>query len=123
MILNVLNQVKFINSYSFIFSARPGTPAYKQKKIEENICKERLILFQRTADEIKKNYKEKLLNRICKVLFENKTVNNNEYFGRDEYSNPVIVKSKENLSGLVAVSYTHLRAHETGRNLVCRLLL
>src|SRR5674476_742105 len=24
--------------------------------------------------------------------------------------------------GLVAVSYTHLRAHETGRNLVCRLL-
>src|SRR5678810_586997 len=25
--------------------------------------------------------------------------------------------------GIVAVSYTHLRAHETGRNLVCRLLL
>src|SRR5674476_1473652 len=24
---------------------------------------------------------------------------------------------------LIAVSYTHLRAHETGRNLVCRLLL
>ena len=24
---------------------------------------------------------------------------------------------------LNAVSYTHLRAHETGRNLVCRLLL
>ena len=24
---------------------------------------------------------------------------------------------------LEAVSYTHLRAHETGRNLVCRLLL
>ena len=25
--------------------------------------------------------------------------------------------------GVEAVSYTHLRAHETGRNLVCRLLL
>src|SRR5674476_1667169 len=24
---------------------------------------------------------------------------------------------------IIAVSYTHLRAHETGRNLVCRLLL
>ena len=24
---------------------------------------------------------------------------------------------------LFSVSYTHLRAHETGRNLVCRLLL
>src|SRR5674476_165757 len=27
------------------------------------------------------------------------------------------------LSPFVPVSYTHLRAHETGRNLVCRLLL
>ena len=27
------------------------------------------------------------------------------------------------LIGLLTVSYTHLRAHETGRNLVCRLLL
>eukprot|EP01015_Nassula_variabilis_P006991 TRINITY_DN1531_c0_g1_i9.p1 TRINITY_DN1531_c0_g1~~TRINITY_DN1531_c0_g1_i9.p1 ORF type:complete len:131 (+),score=90.22 TRINITY_DN1531_c0_g1_i9:1-393(+) len=26
-------------------------------------------------------------------------------------------------AGIKAVSYTHLRAHETGRNLVCRLLL
>ena len=29
----------------------------------------------------------------------------------------------EALRELDAVSYTHLRAHETGRNLVCRLLL
>ena len=27
------------------------------------------------------------------------------------------------LDGNMPVSYTHLRAHETGRNLVCRLLL
>ncbi|CZR73872.1 cold shock protein [Clostridium difficile BI1] [Clostridioides difficile] len=27
------------------------------------------------------------------------------------------------VKGARAVSYTHLRAHETGRNLVCRLLL
>ena len=26
-------------------------------------------------------------------------------------------------AGIGTVSYTHLRAHETGRNLVCRLLL
>ena len=30
---------------------------------------------------------------------------------------------QRNLVATVAVSYTHLRAHETGRNLVCRLLL
>ena len=27
------------------------------------------------------------------------------------------------MDGVTSVSYTHLRAHETGRNLVCRLLL
>ena len=32
-------------------------------------------------------------------------------------------EGKEHYVGFVSVSYTHLRAHETGRNLVCRLLL
>src|SRR5674476_1651257 len=31
--------------------------------------------------------------------------------------------SRAPLPGAASVSYTHLRAHETGRNLVCRLLL
>ena len=38
----------------------------------------------------------------------------------------VFIPYKENAEGVIvndAVSYTHLRAHETGRNLVCRLLL
>ena len=30
---------KFINSYSFIFSPRPGTPAYNLKKINDKIAK------------------------------------------------------------------------------------
>ena len=34
-----------------------------------------------------------------KVLFENKTNNINQYFGRDEYNNSVIVNSSENLIG------------------------
>src|SRR5665213_3991145 len=33
------------------------------------------------------------------------------------------VQESEMWSGYWSVSYTHLRAHETGRNLVCRLLL
>ena len=28
-----MNKVKFINSFSFIFSARPGTPAFNLNKI------------------------------------------------------------------------------------------
>src|SRR5665213_4253768 len=32
-------------------------------------------------------------------------------------------RTRVEIEGLETVSYTHLRAHETGRNLVCRLLL
>ena len=35
----------------------------------------------------------------------------------------VATKMKEGKAIIAPVSYTHLRAHETGRNLVCRLLL
>src|SRR5665213_3077289 len=31
-------------------------------------------------------------------------------------------KEASHVQGFATVSYTHLRAHETGRNLVCRLL-
>ena len=35
------------------------------------------------------------------VLFENKLKNKDEFFGRDEYLNSVIVKTKENLKGKI----------------------
>ena len=41
-------------------------------------------------------------------------------------SPPLVISEKETamiIDAIDAVSYTHLRAHETGRNLVCRLLL
>ena len=95
----LMKKLKFINSYSFIFSPRPGTPAGNMKKIDTKIAKERLAIFQKVADEIKKNYRKKLINTISKVLFENKTKNGNKYFGRDEYFNSVIVDSNENLIG------------------------
>ena len=99
--ISLMNKVKFINSYSFIFSPRPGTPAANQEIIDKQIAKKRLTDFQEVADKIKKNYRNKLINSTVKVLFENKTKNKIEYFGRDEYFNSVIVKSGENLIGKV----------------------
>tara|TARA_A100001011_G_scaffold348094_1_gene385681 strand:+ start:149 stop:1444 length:1296 start_codon:yes stop_codon:yes gene_type:complete len=99
--LSLLNKVEFINSYSFIFSARPGTPAANLKKIDYKIAKERLIIFQRAADIVKRKYRQKLVNSTATVLFENKAKDANKYFGRDEYFNSVIVTSDENLSGKI----------------------
>ena len=53
--ISLMKKIKFINSYSFIFSARPGTPAADLKKVDIKIAKERLTFFQSVADDIKKN--------------------------------------------------------------------
>jgi tRNA-2-methylthio-N6-dimethylallyladenosine synthase len=97
--VELMKKVKFINSYSFIFSARPGTPAFTLKKVEENIAKERLTTFQNISRKIKTDYREKLLTKTLPVLFENETKEGNKYFGRDEHFNSVIVNSNDNLTG------------------------
>jgi len=97
----LIKNVQYINSYSFIFSARPGTPAFKLEKVNLSVAKERLISFQSLAGEIKTKYRETLIGGISNVLFENKTKEGSKYFGRDEYLNSVIVKSKENLVGKI----------------------
>ena len=99
--IELINNLKFINSYSFIYSARPGTPAYNLININSDVAKKRLMVFQKTAEKIKSKYRNKLINKISTVLFENKTRNENEYFGRDEYFNSVIVKSETNLIGKI----------------------
>ena len=99
--LSLMKQVKFINSYSFIFSPRPGTPAANLKKINDKIAKERLIIFQKAANEIKEKYREELVNSTVSVLFENNTRGPDKYFGRDEYFNSVIVHSNEDLTGKI----------------------
>jgi tRNA-2-methylthio-N6-dimethylallyladenosine synthase len=40
--LDIMSKVKFTNSYSFIYSARPGTPSSNLKKINNDISKKRL---------------------------------------------------------------------------------
>ena len=99
--LELLKKIKFINTYSFIFSARPGTPSFNLKKIDDSITKERLSIFQNIAKKIKTEYRDTLLNKTVLVLFENSTKNEKEYFGRDEHFNSIIVKCNENLTGKI----------------------
>jgi|TARA_B110000881_G_C18593327_1_gene529535 tRNA-2-methylthio-N6-dimethylallyladenosine synthase len=99
--VELMKKVKFISSYSFIFSARPGTPAFNLKKIDDNLAKERLIVFQNISKKIKTEYRKTLLTKTMSVLFENQTKDGSRYFGRDEYFNSVIVDSNENLTGKI----------------------
>ncbi|MDA9703315.1 tRNA (N6-isopentenyl adenosine(37)-C2)-methylthiotransferase MiaB [Candidatus Pelagibacter bacterium] len=99
--LQLIDEVEYINFYSFIFSPRPGTPAAKLKKIDEILAKERLNIFQKKAEEVKMRYRKNLFNKECSVLFENELKDKTGFFGKDEFSNSVIVKSSENLIGKI----------------------
>ena len=49
--LELINEVKFINTFSFIFSARPGTPAFNMSKINQILRKNRkLILLKKSGN-------------------------------------------------------------------------
>ena len=97
--IKLIKDVKFINTFSFIFSPRPGTPAANMREIDKDITQERLKIFQKTAEEIKMTYRKNLFNKQSSVMFENKMREKNKFFGRDKFNNSVIVESNENLKG------------------------
>jgi len=99
--IELVKKINFINSYSFIFSPRPGTPASHLKSIDNNIAKKRLKLIQ---DKLFRNQslKNKITeNTIVDVLVENKMRNQNKYFGRTEYMTAVIFNGEKNIEGKI----------------------
>ena len=98
---NLIEKIKFINSFSFIFSPRPGTKASTLEMVDKNLAKERLTLIQ---DKLFNNQKEKnksLENSIVDVLVENKMEKQNKLFGRNKYISPVIFDGNESNIGKV----------------------
>ena len=92
---NLIKKVKFINSYSFVFSPRPGTVAANLSLLEKKISMERLKIIQNLLYENQIIMNKSLENKTIKVLTENLTKDGNQLFGRSEYMTPVIFNGKE----------------------------
>ena len=102
--LNLIEKIKFINSYSFIFSPRPGTVAANFKEIEKKISIERLEKVQSKLYENQIIMNESLENKTLNVLVENLTEDKSQVFGRSEYMTPVIFNGKkDNIGKIVTV--------------------
>ncbi len=97
--LYLLDKIKFINSFSFIFSPRPGTKAARLKLIEENISKERLLIIQKKLFDNQKELNKSMENKIIEVLVENKIDKDNKLFGRNKYLSSVIFEVNEKYIG------------------------
>ncbi len=101
---NLIRKIKFINSYSFIFSPRPGTVASNLKLIDKQISKERLDKVQSQLFENQVNMNKSLENKTLSVLVENFTKDKSQVFGRSEYMTPVILNgNKDDIGKIVLV--------------------
>jgi len=97
--LKLLDKVNFINSFSFIFSPRPGTTASNYELIDNEICKERLIIIQKKLFNNQIQINKSMEKQSVEVLVENKLENQNKYFGRNKYLSSVIFDGSEDTIG------------------------
>ena len=105
--LELIERVKFTNSYSFIFSPRPGTIAAELNLVDKKKSKERLEIIQKRLfkNQIEKN--KSLEGKMVKVLVENRMKDGIKLFGRTEYMTSVIFDGGlENIGKIVQVEIT-----------------
>ena len=106
--LNLIKKIKFINSFSFIFSPRPGTIASNLKLIEKKVSLERLELVQKELFNYQLEKNRSLKNKVINVLVENKTKKSIKFFGRSEHMTPVIFDGNdEDVGKIIKVKITN----------------
>ena len=100
----LIKRIKFINSYSFIFSPRPGTVAADLRTIDKKISIERLEKIQIQLYENQFNMNKSLKNKILNVLVENFTDDKSRVFGRSEHMTSVIFNgNKDDIGKIIQV--------------------
>ena len=84
--LDIVNQVKYIQAFSFKYSRRAGTPAALLKnQIEEKVKKERLDILQNLLFSYQLKFNKDSVGKIMPVLFESRGRGRNQLFGRTPY--------------------------------------
>ena len=102
--LELIKKIKFINSFSFIFSPRPGTVAADLKLIEKKISMERLEIIQNQLYDNQISMNKSLESKNINVLVENLTDDKTQAFGKSEYMTSVIFNGKkEDIGKIVSV--------------------
>ena len=98
---SLIKKIKFINSYSFIFSPRPGTIAEKLELIDREISLKRLKKIQQQLFDYQIEKNKSLENNIIEVLVENQTDDKTKLFGRSEHMTSVIFSGNEESIGKI----------------------
>ncbi|MDB0036304.1 tRNA (N6-isopentenyl adenosine(37)-C2)-methylthiotransferase MiaB [Pelagibacteraceae bacterium] len=101
--LDLVDKVKFSNSYSFVYSQRPGTPAVDFDQIPKEVSANRLEKLQNKLFDLQRKFNDSKVNSKTKVLVENITKQGNQFFGRNEYMQPVFIEGNKCTPGQIEI--------------------
>ena len=101
--ISLVEEVQFSNSYSFIYSQRPGTPAVDLDQISKPVAQKRLEKLQQVLFDLQLKSNASKINQKTKVLIENMTSTANQFFGRNEYMQPVFIEGNKCTPGQIEI--------------------
>lgn len=99
--MELISEINFDNSYSFVYSSRPGTPASKiPDKVPEIEKKKRLHILQNRIKQQSYNWSKKMLGTVQKILVEGISKKNiMEFYGRTENNRVVNFEGSPDMIG------------------------
>jgi tRNA-2-methylthio-N6-dimethylallyladenosine synthase len=99
--LKLIEEIKFINSFSFIFSPRPGTVAADLPTIDKKVSLKRLEIVQDRLFNNQRKMNKSLENTTLNVLVENRMDDKTKLFGRSEHMTSVLFNGSDDLIGKI----------------------
>ena len=111
--LALVGEIEFAQSYSFKYSARPGTPAAAlENQVPEAVKDARLAVLQAELGDQQAAFNAATVGRELAVLFERPGRHRDQYVGRTPYNQAVHVTSPRPLiDAIEAVRITDAMAH------------
>ena len=101
--LDLINEVKFASSYSFIYSPRPliKSSLIEDDLTSEEVAKKRLKIIQQVIVNQQNEFNKTFLGKTEEILISSMAKKSNQYVGRTKYLQPVHVFSSKNIIGQI----------------------
>ena len=97
--LDLIEEIKYSQAYSFKYSPRPGTPAYERDDLPEKIKSDRLKRLQEKILFYQRVFQDNLIETVQEILVEKYGKFRDQFVGRSPYMNPVVINSKNDIIG------------------------
>ncbi len=99
--LDLIQRVKYMNSYSFKYSPRPGTPAANKELISDGILDERLARTQALLNEQQTEYNKKFIQKTVQVLIDGAGKHEGQVKGKSEFNQSVALQGEKQIIGQI----------------------